>query len=245
MCLIASLAAGGVYLALTEPVYEAKAKLRIGQVGDSAALEDPEIFSAWLLEKYGEDLATDVKRKLPFIHRASAQKGSKLVVEVSVHGETPEQAARFLQRVVDEAVTRHGEIHKKEVDLALRRIAQIENQRQLLLELFEGSGELLDTLRQRDPIQASLLMLERGRVAAEIGTVDRELPGWLQRLNPPQTVMTELLGEVTPPASAVSPRKALVIVLAALLGLTGGIFAAVAAEWWLSKGRMGMRHTAV
>lgn len=225
------LAAAGVYLLMAAPVYEVSTKLRIGQVADSGALEDPEILSVWLLGKYGEEVATGIKRPPPFLKRATLQRGSKQVVDLVVHGETSDQAAKFLRGITDEAIARHRDTYKSEVNLASRRIEQIESHRKLLNELFAGSGDLLDTLKQRDPVQASLLTLERGRIATEMSTVDRELPAWLQKLNPPKTVMTEVLGEVTAPARPASPKKALVVALASVLGVMGGAMLAFIAEF--------------
>lgn len=240
VCLVAS----SGYLLIAPPVYEVSAKLRIGQVADSGDLEDPEVLAAWFLGKYGEEMATGIKRPPPFLKRISVQKGSKQIVDLVVHGDSAEQSAEFLRRVTEEAISRHRETYMSEVELTHRRIEQIESHRKLLSELFAGAGDLIETLRQRDPVQASLLTLERGRIAAEISTADSELPEWIQKLNAPKTVMTEVLGGITAPARPASPKTALVIALASVLGVISGVMLAFVAEFLVKmrKTHYSVRH---
>lgn len=226
-----SVAAAFVYLFVATPVYEASVKLRIGQVADLGELEDPDVLSAWLVGKYGEEIATGVKRDPPFLAKAAVQKGSKTVVDLVVRGISPEQSADLLRRIAEQVIERHGETYKSQVDLAYRRIDQIDTQRRLLTELFAASADLLNTLKQRDPVQASLLTLERGRLATELSVAERELPAWQQKLNAPKTVMTEMLGDVAVPAKPASPKKPLTVAFAAVLGVMGGVMLAFVAEF--------------
>jgi len=237
--LLISVVAAVAYLVVADPVYEANAKLRIGQVADSVessavgilSLEDPDVLSAWLLEKYGEEVATGVRRQPPFLAKIVVQKGSKTVVDLVAQGATPEQSTNFLRGVAGEVIMRHREIYNAQVDLANRRIEQIKGQRQLLAELFASSEDLLNTLKQRDPVQASLLTLERGRLATELSVTERELPAWQQKLNPPKTLMTQMIGDVAVPAKPASPKKALIISLAIVLGVMGGLMLVFVSEF--------------
>lgn len=229
--LMTCLAVAIAYLGLVTPLYEARATLRVGQVADAGVLEDPEVLTASLIEKYGEDIATGVKRLPPFLKAVAVQKNSKQVVDLIAYGATPEQAAEFVRGIAENVIARHRQTYDSEVDLARHRVAQIENQRRLLNELFAGSAELLEALKKRDAVQASLLTQERGRIAAELSLTERELPLWLQKLNPPKTVMTELLGEVAAPVRPAYPRRTLILALAGLFGVMGGAMLALAAEF--------------
>ncbi|HJV25096.1 MAG TPA: Wzz/FepE/Etk N-terminal domain-containing protein [Aromatoleum sp.] len=227
LCLLSAV----VYLFVATPIFEVHAALRIGQVADSGGLEDPEVLTTSLMGKYGEEVSTGVKRPLPFLKSAALQRNSKQVIELAVHGATPEQSAEFMKRVVDDVIARHGVIFKSEVDLARRRIDQIEAQRRLLNGLFIGSNDLFETLKKKDVVQASLLTQERARIAAELSSVERELPAWLQKMNAPRTVMTELTSDVVAPARPSSPRKIMTLALAVLLGISGGVTLAFVAEF--------------
>ena len=50
-------------------------------------------------------------------------------------------------------------------------------------------------------------------------------------MTPPATRPTELIGEITAPAKPSKPKKALVLALAAVLGIMGGVMLAFVAEF--------------
>jgi LPS O-antigen subunit length determinant protein (WzzB/FepE family) len=68
---------------------------------------------------------------------------------------------------------------------------------------------------QRTPLTQSLLEL------------DAELLRLLQQLSPPQTRPTEMLGQIAAPSHPSQPREWLILAVAAMLGLMGGMAAFV------------------
>ena len=231
-CFLVCLAAGAVFAFLKAPVYEADIKLRIGQVrGSDGLLESAEELSSRILAQYGEDIAQGVKRERPFITKASVQKGVTTTLQLTAEGDTPEDAARLLQNVVSGISKTHTAIYEDNLKPIAERLTSLEEQRKALQQQYGDISTLVDQLKARDTVQASLVMIERGPITTAINALDAERLSLSQQMLPPQTRPTELIGEVTAPAKPSKPKKALVLALAAVLGLMGGVMLAFVAEF--------------
>jgi len=226
---VASMLAGAVYLMLAVPVYQASVTLRIGQVA-GIALEPSEVLASRLLVEYGSRVADGISRKRPYLKRVTPQRGVPVVVELVAEGDQPEDAAGLLERVFSGIHVAHGQIYGRYSDSFNERLEGIERQRGTLQRQYDDASSLLEKLKANDPVQASLIAIERSRVVAIMTDLEAEKPGVAQKLAPPQTQPTDLLGAITAPASPSSPRTALVVALAALLGLIGGVLLAFAVE---------------
>lgn len=222
-CVIGSLALGGAYLLFKAPVYEASVKVRIGQVAAGGPFESPDVLSSRLLAEYGEDIADGVKRERPFLKRASVPKNLPSAVELVTEGESPQQAVALLERIHASIRDSHQQTYALNLKYLTERIDNLEAQRASLADQLTDATALMDQLKQRDPVQASLLMLERGRLATAITTLDAERPTLAQKLSPPQTQPTELLGSIQGPTKPATPKRALVIALSGVLGIMLGI----------------------
>lgn len=222
-CVVGSLALGGAYLLFKAPVYEATVKVRIGQVAAGGPFESPDVLSSRLLAEYGEDIADGVKRERPFLKRASVPKNLPSAVELVTEGESPQQAVALLERIHASIRDSHQQTYALNLKYLTERIDNLEAQRASLADQLTDATALMDQLKQRDPVQASLLMLERGRLATAITTLDAERPTLAQKLSPPQTQPTELLGSIQAPTKPATPKRALVIALSGVLGIMLGI----------------------
>lgn len=237
-CLLVCVAAGAAYVVLKAPVYEASVKLRIGQAGPPPAglFEVADELSARLMAHYGEDVADGVKRERPFLKRATPQKGLTTAVDLLAEGDSPEDAVSLLQRITGEVRKEHEAIFDRNVNFLSERLKNLEVQRASLQQQYADASALFDLLKQRDPVQAALIMQERGRVTTSIIGLDAEKPALAQRLSPPQTLPTALLGEISAPTKPAAPKKGLVLLLVSVLGLIGGVLLALLAEF-LTKAR--------
>lgn len=229
---VVCVAAGAAYVFLKAPVYQASVKVRVGQVnGESGLLEDAEALSSRLMARYGEEVADGIKRDRPFLTRVAAQKNLTSAIELVVEGDTPNQAAGLLRQVVEGIQQEHVAIYQENVKLITERLQNLDGQRAALQKQYEDATTLMEQLKQRDTIQASLVMLERGRITTSISELDAEKPMLAQRLAAPQTRPTALLSEITAPRKPSKPKKSLVLALAAVLGLMGGVMLAFLAEF--------------
>ena len=231
LCLVACIAAGAAYAFLKAPVYQASVKIRVGQVDGGGPLENAEELSSRLLARHGESVADGVKRERPFLTKAAVQKNLPTAVELVAEGDTPEEATGLLQRIVERIGKEHTAIFEENLNLITERLRNLDAQLAALQQQYEDATTLMDPLKLRDTVQASLVMLERGRISTSISALNAERPMLAQRLSPPKTRPTELLGEITAPTEPFKPKKALVLVLAAVLGMMGGVMLAFVAEF--------------
>ena len=152
-------------------------------------------------------------------------------VELVAEGDRPEDAVALLQRIFEGVQKSHFENYSQNVQLLTERLQNLDKQRQALQQQYEDSTAMLERLAQRDPVQASLIMFERGRISATIYALDAEKPSLMQKLTRPLTQPTELMGEITAPSKPAKPKKALVLALSVVLGLMGGVILAFVAEF--------------
>lgn len=231
-CFVLCLAAGAAFAFLKAPVYEASVKLRIGQVqGSGGLLENAEELSSRILAQYGEDVAAGIKRERPFITTASVQKGVTTTVQLTAEGDSPEDAARLLDDVAKGVQKVHTAMFEDNLKPIAERLKSLDEQRTALQQQYADITALVEQLKERDSVQASLVMIERGPITTAINQQDAERLRLSQLLTPPQTRPTELIGEITAPAKPSKPKKALVLALAAVLGMMGGVMLAFVAEF--------------
>jgi uncharacterized protein involved in exopolysaccharide biosynthesis len=235
-CFILCLAGGAAFAFLKAPVYEASVKLRIGQVkGDGAAppviLENADELSSRILAQYGEDIATGVKRQRPFITKASVQKGVTTTVQLTAEGDTPADAARLLDDVAKSVQKAHTTMFEDNLKPIAERLKSLDEQRTALQQQYADLTQLAEQLKDRDNVQASLLMIERSPITNSLDQQATERLRLSQQITPPATRPTELIGEITAPAKPSKPKKALVLALAAVLGMMGGVMLAFVAEF--------------
>ena len=235
-CFILCLAGGAAFAFLKAPVYEASVKLRIGQVkGDDAAppvmLENADELSSRILVQYGEDVAAGIKRERPFITTASVQKGVTTTVQLTAEGDTPEDAARLLEDVAKGVQKTHTTMFEDNLKPIAERLKSLNEQRTALQQQYADLTQLAEQLKERDNVQASLLMIERSPITDSLDKQATERLRLTQQMTPPATRPTELIGEITAPAKPSKPKKALVLALAAVLGMMGGVMLAFVAEF--------------
>lgn len=230
-CFLICLAGGAAFAFLKAPVFAADVSLRIGQVGGTGLLENAEEVASRILAQYGEDVADGIKRARPFITKASVQKGVSTTLQLAAEGDTPEDAARILRDVVADVQKVHAAMYADNVKPINERLENLNEQRQALQQQYADITKLVEQLKQRDSVQASLVMLERAPITDSLNQQDAERLRLSQQLTPPQTRPTELIGEIAAPAKPSKPKTALVLALAAVLGLMGGVMLAFVAEF--------------
>ncbi len=117
-------AAGLGYLFMKAPIYDAGARIRIGQVAGTGFIETVDVLSSRLMATYGEAVATGVKRPRPFLVSASAPRGVTGVIDLVAEGDTPGDAVAVLERIVVDIKAVHDDVHRGGVprrSVSLRR----------------------------------------------------------------------------------------------------------------------------
>lgn len=229
-------ATGLGYAFLKSPVYEASARIRVGQVGGTGLIETVEVLSSRLMAKYGEVIAIGVKRPRPFLAPAASPRGVVGVIDLVAEGDTPGDAVALLRRIYADIQAVHDATYRRGVALLDDAVRSIDERRAALQQQLDESAAMVQRLGQSDVTQASLVILERSRTAALIAELDAERPKLAQRLLLPQTAPTELVEPIAAPAWPSSPRKLLISALSVVIGLIAGVMLALFAEF-LAKAR--------
>ncbi|WP_029461359.1 Wzz/FepE/Etk N-terminal domain-containing protein [Serpentinimonas barnesii] len=226
---------GAAYAFIKAPVYQASTLLRVGQFsvnpGQPVLLENINELTSRVMAAHGENISQGVNRPRPFITQAAVERGSTTTLQLTAEADTPEQAAQFLQEVVAEVQRTHATNFQANLTLINERLRTLEERRSALQKQYDEITQLIEQLKERNPVQASLVMMERGPLSNTINELDAERLRLSQQLGPLQSRPTVLLGEIVAPTQPSEPKKALVLAIAALLGLMGGVMLAFGLEF--------------
>ena len=238
VCFIICVVAGVLYIVLKPPVFQASTQLRIGETVDIGFLEDSGVISATLLFRYGKDLADGIKRELPVLKKASVSEASRQVIELTVEGSTPEESTTLLKQITVGVIRKHDTIQQSNLTALKRRIQKLESLRNLLQKELDIASELYQSLKNKDPVQASIFLLEYFRITTSLFLADQESFLLEQKLISPKTTPPEILGEIVAPVEPAAPKKILVVALSSVFGLMAGLMIAFVAEF-ISNARSG------
>lgn len=219
--------AAAAYLALKVPLYEARSTLRIGQVAGTGPFETVDVISARLLAQYGEEISDGVDREPPFLERAGPLAGAPTTLDLVTRAATPEGAVGLLEQIVVEVRKSHGGIYAKSVDGLIRRLAALEQQLLALENESRAATELFGTMRESEPVLASLIVIERARIEEMINALEAERPRLAQMLSPPLTLQTEAFGSIMAPTRPATPKRGIVLAVAGIVGILAGLVVAV------------------
>lgn len=231
-CFLACVAAGVAIAFLMKPVYQASVMLRIGQVeGTSGLLENAEELASRVNTQHGTGLAMDSGESSVIAISATVQKRAPSLVQLSVQGHSAKTAADVLTLVVNDVKQTHDGLLDSSLKPITERIAQLDQQRSTMEKLLADSRKLIDELKGRDSVQASLLVLESTSIVNAIRELDQERLSLTQKIHLPRTQSTAQLGDIAVPANPVKPKKLLILAMAVVAGLMGGIMLAFVAEF--------------
>ena len=117
----------------------------------------------------------------------------------------------------------HGRNYEDNIGLLKHRVEQIDAQRAALQHRYEAAAAVWERLRQSEPAQASVVLIEQARIASLVMELDAEKPAIAQKLTAPQSQPTEMLGQLTAPTVPSSPNRFVVMTIAFVAGLAIGI----------------------
>lgn len=225
---LACVLAGAAYVFVKTPVYRASVTVRVGQVAGTGPFETADVVASRLFAEFGEDVAEGVKRTPPFLRRATPSKAIPGAVDLIAEGGTPQDSVLLLERVVERLQKVHGDLYSRNVKYLDERLRNVDEQLILLRQQHKEIVSLLERIKKDNPLQASLLAVEGSRVATSIAELEANRPEFALKISSPQTYLTETIGGIEAPARPSAPRKALVLVLSAAIGLVLGVMLALA-----------------
>ncbi|OGI65039.1 MAG: hypothetical protein A2W18_05625 [Candidatus Muproteobacteria bacterium RBG_16_60_9] len=221
--LLAGLAVGVsvavAYIAFTVPIYESHMTLRMGNVPTLGLIEDTGVLSVELINMYGPITAGGTRSQKPYLEKKDIKAKNNLLELVAV-GYSPEEARDLLAQVAAKILQRHEQAYGNVIDPLRRRLATMDGQVSLLTKQIVDLGELVARMKESNPVQASLVAIERSRLFTSLDQLERDRVSLQQQVTQPYTNPSQVIVQPELQNSPVSPRK----VLAAVTGIVLGIF---------------------
>jgi uncharacterized protein involved in exopolysaccharide biosynthesis len=221
-----------VWILLSEPVYESRSVLLIGQVAPIGQFETVPTLVQRLKEEYKVDDNSEGRRVYPIVARvAPADKGTVNAIEVVVRAHTASQAQAFLKGVVAKILQQHKRLYDIGLSQQGDLLESMEARRtQLQAALSEARRRLIAS--HQDAAGSGLLSLETDQLADQLSEVDQAIINQRIATSELQSRETTVIREATLPEGPVKPKPVLYLVIAVLLGLVAGVLAVFLAEFW-------------
>lgn len=240
---------------ITRPKWEATAVIQIGQVGlpgigQGSQLIEPSVraIERMKMKSFENDVLISLKipvedeNPLASLFRRSLSLkalGTTDLIQVKVRGDSPDQAASWAQAVVDRLKNVHERLAQPTIDRLRKQQAElkkqmksIEEERANFLKIVSKSSETSGDSRFSENLLLSNLLLQKN---AELRDFEMRRLAAEEQLTSVRTYPTSLIDVVYVPEKPVSPKKLLMLVLAAILGLFLGVVVALSRHYWRSR----------
>ena len=218
-----TIAAALAYLALATTVYESRAVVQIGQINNKP-FSEPKALALEFQRRYEAD---EENRSHPLLKSISAEENT---LTLTAEGENPEQAQAFLQQILDEVVPVLQQRYGKARSLRQNALAELEAHIQMLNEQIQQLTTITTNANTDEAVKA-LAILQGSTLRADLPTLYKQRLQLQQELAEPNSQPSRLVREPTLPRQASSPRTALTLALAVMLGGMLGSMAAFFSEF--------------
>ena len=247
------LAAVGVSMA--KPKWEATAVIQIGQVGQSgigqgSQLIEPPVraIERMKMKSFEDDVLVGLKISpedgdpIASLFRSSLSLkalGTTDLIQVKIRAHSREQAKSWANAVVDRLTDVHERLAQPTIDRLRKQQAELKKQMQIieeertnLLKIVSKSSETSGDSRFSANLLLSNLLLQKN---AELRDFEMRRLAADEQLTSVRTYPTSLIDRIYVPEKPASPKKLLMIVLAAVLGLIFGVIVALFRNYWQSS----------
>jgi LPS O-antigen subunit length determinant protein (WzzB/FepE family) len=244
------LAAVGVMIA--KPKWEATAVIQIGQIGQSGAgqglqlIEPPaRAIERMKMKSFEDGVLASLKIPLTIgdpiaqLFRTSLSLkalGTTDLIQVRVRGYSPEQAASWGRAVVDQISAAHEKLTQPTVERLNKQLAElkkqmqmIENERVNLAKIVSITAAKSGVSNFSENLLFSNLLVQKN---AELRDFEMRLLAVNEQLTSIRAYPTSLVDRVYVPEQPASPKKSLMIMLAAIVGLILGVIVAFLRNYW-------------
>jgi len=234
--LLFGIAAAIAYTSMVQPVYESHATLQIGRIHDKGLIEEPVTLAVQLMDQYGPDSSDGDQREIPYLKQVTQASHTKQLLAAEILrlvavGHSPGEAKEFLDDILTKVMQQHEQIYDGTIELLRRRLVATDEQIKILTVDIKGLGGLIARLKESQPIQASLLAMERGRMSVELGNLERDRVMLQRQLIKPYTNRSNVIAPASPTKTPVSPKKLTSLSVGVLFGLVLGLLAVFLREF--------------
>ena len=243
-----------VGILISKPKWEATAVIQIGQVGQSGVgqgsqLIEPSVraIERMKMKSFENDVLISLKipvedeNPLASLFRSTLSLkalGTTDLIQVKVRGDSPDQTASWAQAVVDRLKNVHERLAQPTIDRLRKQQAElkkqmksIEEERANLLKIVSKSSETSGDSRFSANLLLSNLLLQKN---AELRDFEMRRLAADELLTSIRTYPTSLIDRIYVPEKPASPKKLLIVMLSAVLGLILGIIVAFMRNYWQS-----------
>ena len=246
------LAAVGVSIA--KPKWEATAVIQIGQVGQSGVGQGSQLIEPPLraiermkMKSFEDDVLTALKMPVESDDLVAKLFRSTLslkalgvtdLIQVRVRAGSRDQAQTWANAVVDRLREVHERLAQPTIDRLRKQQSELKKQMQIieeertnLLKIVSKSSETSGDSRFAANLLLSNLLLQKN---SELRDFEMRRLAADEQLTSVRTYPTSLIDRIYVPENPASPKKLLVVMLAAVLGLILGIIVAFMRNYWQS-----------
>lgn len=219
------------YLALTKPLFESTAHVLIGQVARGQLVKNPAVLVTELKEKYRVD-DKSISQVYPRLYSVSFdKKDSSSILLLKTEGHTPQGVKAYLTEITEEVLMEQKRLFEQGIQLKQAHLQALTDQ----VENFEAYQIQLDKriedIAKKDPTQAAILAVEKGKFLATMPDLENQRFELQNSMREYESYPAKLISEPRLPEKPFKPKRALVLLSAAFLGLIFGIVAAFFAEY--------------
>lgn len=246
------LAAVGVFIA--KPKWEATAVIQIGQVGQSGVGQGSQLIEPPLraiermkMKSFEDDVLTALKipvevddpvAKLFRSTLSLKALGATDLIQVKVRAVSRDQAQTWANAVVDRLREVHERLAQPTIDRLRKQQSELKKQMQIieeerknLLTIVSKSSETSGDSRFSANLLLSNLLLQKN---AELRDFEMRRLAADEQLTSVRTYPTSLIDRIYVPEKPASPKKLLIVMLSAVLGLILGVVVALLRNYWQS-----------
>lgn len=220
MGLLSGVVAAIMYTTMITPAYESHTTIQVGKVRDLGLIEDVDVLLMQLMEQYGPESGDGVVRKMPYLKKAAKPPGRNNILGLTAVGDSPEQARDLLVEIVRKLIQRHQQIYSDAVRPVQRRLEAVDGQIRRLAAQGAELGGLIARLKDSQPMQASLIAMERSHLYRDLNDLERDRVALQQQIIKPYSNPSEVIVQAALPREPASPKKLILVLVGIVLGLT-------------------------
>ena len=226
----------GGWIAISKPVYESRAVLGIGQVGQvgqvAGQVEAPQLLVQRLKEEYRVKDESEGVQKLPMIKEVKTmEKSLPSGVEIIAQAYEAQEAQKFLTDVVVKVIKQHQMLFDIGRTEQQRQLESLQNEHDRIEQALALIEHRVASLVGSEASLAGLLTLQKDLWRKRMPQIEQQQTAIRLAMSELQSRPTALLRQPTLPANPVKPKPALYLALATVLGLMLGVFGAFFAEF--------------
>jgi uncharacterized protein involved in exopolysaccharide biosynthesis len=242
----------GVVTFLSKPKWEATAVVQIGQVGESGAgqtlsLIEPPVraIERMKMKSFEDDVIADLKMPINpgnpvtqlFRNSLSIKAlGTTDLIQVRVRGYSQDQAGTWARAVVHSIKAVHEKLThpaierlNKQRDELRKQMQMIENERDNLSKIVSATAAKSGVSNFSENLLFSNLLVQKN---AELRDFEMRLLAVNEQLTSIRAYPTSLVDRVYVPEQPASPKRLLIILLAAIIGFIFGVMIALIRNYW-------------